>query len=205
MPCPGQFHFPTVLIISITFDLSLTQMLVFLYVYVMLNILLTMLVKVKVAFEDIPVFRVRRPACHDSSMYIFVLVLFIEDVAMFQVYVVLNIFYQHIVKVYWVLSTTITLVFAMFILRLIRLLSSDSSCSICCSSCGVSVLTNMKSAKRRLVRNSPSLFMPLFSQFNLLNMLSSVAVNSLGEMVSPCLTPILTLIFLPIFVQMYCH
>ena len=31
--------------------------------------------------------------------------------------------------------------------------------------------------------NSPSIFSPLFSQFNLINMLSSVAVNSLGEMV----------------------
>ena len=94
-----------------------------------------------------------------------------------------------------VLSTTITFVFAMFILRPIRLLSSDSSCSICYSSCGVSVHRNMSSAKRRLVRNSPSIFTPLFSQFNLLNMLSNVAVNSLGEMVSPCLTPLLILIF----------
>ena len=42
----------------------------------------------------------------------------------------------------------------------------------------------MSSAKRRLERNSPSIFTPLFSQFNLLNMLSNVAVNSLGEMVS---------------------
>ena len=75
----------------------------------------------------------------------------------------------------------------MFILRPIRLLSSDSSCSICCSSCSVSVHRNMSSAKRRLERNSPSIFTPLFSQFNLLNMLSNVAVNSLGEMVSPCL------------------
>ena len=94
-----------------------------------------------------------------------------------------------------VLSTTITFVFAMFILRPIRLLSSDSYCSICCSSCGVSVHRNMSSAKRRLERNSPSIFTPLFSQFNLLNMLSNVAVNSLGEMVSPCLTPLLILIF----------
>ena len=53
----------------------------------------------------------------------------------------------------------------------------------------------MSSAKRRLERNSPSIFTPLFSQFNLLNMLSNVAVNSLGEMVSPCLTPLLILIF----------
>ena len=30
----------------------------------------------KVAFEDIPVFGVCRPACHDSSLYLFVLVLF---------------------------------------------------------------------------------------------------------------------------------
>ena len=63
------------------------------------------------------------------------------------------------------------------------------------SSCGVSVHRNMSSAKRRLERNSPSIFTPLFSQFNLLNMLSNVAVNSLGEMVSPCLTPLLILIF----------
>ena len=83
----------------------------------------------------------------------------------------------------------------MFILKPICLLSSDSSCSICCSSCGVSVHRNMSSAKRRLERNSPSIFTPLFSQFNLLNMLSNVAMNSLGEMVSPCLTPLLILIF----------
>ena len=59
----------------------------------------------------------------------------------------------------------------------------------------------MSSAKWRLVRNSPPIFTPLFSQFNFLNMLSNVAVNSLGEMVSPilggpCLTPLLMLIFL---------
>ena len=94
------------------------------------------------------------------------------------------------------LSTTITVVFAMFILRPIIPLSSYSSCSICYSSCGVSVHRNMSSAKRRLKRHSPSIFTPLFSQFNLLNMLSNVAVNSLGEMVSPCLTPVLILIFL---------
>ena len=32
----------------------------------------------KVAFEDIPVFGVCRPACHDSSLHLFVLVLFLE-------------------------------------------------------------------------------------------------------------------------------
>ena len=46
---------------------------------------------------------------------------------------------------------------------------------------------NMSSAKRILGRNSPSIFTPLFSQFNLLNKISSVAVNSLVEMVSPVL------------------
>ena len=73
------------------------------------------------------------------------------------------------------LSTTINFVFSMFILRPIRLLSSDSSCSICCSSCGISVhMNNMSSAKRRLERNFPSIFTPLFSQFKLLNRLSNV-------------------------------
>ena len=55
----------------------------------------------KVAFEDIPVFGVCHPACHDSSLYLFVLVLFLEAVALSQIYVAVNIFYQHIVTVYW--------------------------------------------------------------------------------------------------------
>ena len=197
-------------------------MLVLLSLYVMLSILLSILVCAaaslfcaclvsvqvsapyvhlslqadgKVACEDIPVFGVCRPACHDSSLYLFVLVLFLEAVVLSQLHVAWDIFYQHIVHVYRGGSTTITFVFVMFILRPICLLSSDSSCSICCSSCGVSVHRNMSSAKRRLERNSPSIFTPLFSQFNLLNMLSNVAVNSLGEMVSPYLTPLLILIF----------
>ena len=41
----------------------------------------------KVAFEDIPVFGVCRPACHDSSLYLFVLVLFLEAVELSQVHV----------------------------------------------------------------------------------------------------------------------
>ena len=116
------------------------------------------------------------PGGNDSSLYLFVRVLFLEAFI-------------------GVLSTTITFVFVMFILRPICLLSSDSSCSICCSYCGVSVHRNMSSAKRKLERNSPSIFTPLFSQFNIINMLSNVAVNTLGEMVSPCLTPLLILIF----------
>ena len=55
----------------------------------------------KVAFEDIPVFGICRPACHDSSLYLFVLVLFLEAVVLSQVHVALDIFYQHIVHVYW--------------------------------------------------------------------------------------------------------
>ena len=41
----------------------------------------------KVAFEDIPVFGVCRPACHDSSLYLFILVLFLEAVVLSQVHV----------------------------------------------------------------------------------------------------------------------
>ena len=54
----------------------------------------------KVAFEGIPVFGVCRPACHDSSLYLFVLVLFLEAVVLSQVHVAWDIFYQHIVHVY---------------------------------------------------------------------------------------------------------
>ena len=56
-----------------------------------------------VTFEDIPVFGVCRPACLDYSLYllVFVLVLFLGVVALSQVYVAFNIFYRHIVNVYW--------------------------------------------------------------------------------------------------------
>ena len=106
----------------------------------------------KVAFEDIPVFGVCRPACHDSSLYLFVLVLFLEAIVLSQVHVSLDIFYQHIIHVYRgvVYNHHICLC---DVHRRIRLLSSDSSCSICCSSCGVSVHMNMSSAKRILERN----------------------------------------------------
>ena len=55
----------------------------------------------KVAFEDVHVFGVCRPACHDSSLDIFVLVLFLDAVVLSQLHVALDIFYQHIVHVYW--------------------------------------------------------------------------------------------------------
>ena len=54
----------------------------------------------KVAFEDIPVFGVCRPACHDSSLYVLVLVLFREAVMFSHVHVAWDILYQHIVHVY---------------------------------------------------------------------------------------------------------
>ena len=113
-------HGLQVLIISMTFVLSLTQMLVFLSLYVMLSILLSILVCAaaslfcaclvsvqvstpchswqhtgcvhlsvqadgKAAFEDVPVFGVCRPACHDTPLYIFDLVHFLEAVVLSQV------------------------------------------------------------------------------------------------------------------------
>ena len=44
MPCPGPFHFSHSVDYMMTCVLSLTQMLVFLYLYVMLSILLSILV-----------------------------------------------------------------------------------------------------------------------------------------------------------------
>ena len=40
----------------------------------------------KVAFEEIPVFGLCRPACHDSSLYLFILVLFLDGVVLPQVF-----------------------------------------------------------------------------------------------------------------------
>ena len=40
----------------------------------------------KVAFEEIPEFGVCRPACHDPSLYLFVLVIYHGDVALIQAY-----------------------------------------------------------------------------------------------------------------------
>ena len=70
----------------------------------------------KVAFEDIPVFGVCHPACHDSSLYLFVLVIFLEAVVLSQVHVAWDIFYSTLFTFIGVLSTTITFVFVMFIL-----------------------------------------------------------------------------------------
>ena len=53
----------------------------------------------KVAFEDIPVFGICRPACHESSLYLFVLVLFLEAAVLSQVHVTFDILFRHIVHV----------------------------------------------------------------------------------------------------------
>ena len=71
----------------------------------------------KVDFEDIPVFVVSRSACHDSSLYLFVLVLFLEAVALSQVYVYPSTFSisRALLTFIGVLSKTITLVFVSYI------------------------------------------------------------------------------------------
>ena len=139
----------------------------------------------------IPVIGVCRPACHDSSLYLFALIYFLETVVLSEVHVALNIFYQHIVHFIGVLSTTTTFVFATH---------AFAYCRQVVLVCSVSVHTIMSSTKRRLESNYPSIFTPLFSQFNLLDMLSNVAVNSFGEMVSHSLTLLLILIC-----SLYCH
>ena len=80
----------------------------------------------KVAFEDIPVFGVCRPACHDSALYLFVLVIFLEAVVLSQVHVALDFSISTLFTFIGVLSKTTTVVFAMFIVR------RCGSCSLSC-------------------------------------------------------------------------
>ena len=51
-------------------------------------------------FEEIPVIDVCCPACHDSLLYLVVLVLFLEALILSQVYAAFKIVYQHIAHVY---------------------------------------------------------------------------------------------------------
>jgi len=76
--------------------------------------------------------------------------------------------------------------------------SSANSCSICRSSCGVLAHMSMSSAKWRWLRYSRFIFTPLVSQVSHQNMFLSAAINNLGNMVSPCHTPLLLLILLSI-------
>ena len=72
-------------------------------------------------------------------------------------------------------------------------LSPSNSCSVCCSSCGVLVHMSRSRAKNTWLRYSPSIFKPLGYQVSHRNMLLSTAVNSLGDMVFHCRTPLLML------------
>ena len=84
----------------------------------------------KVAFEEIPQFGVCRPACHDSSLYLFVLVICNEAVALIQAYSAFNIFYMHLVNVDWGVAYNhhICLVFVMFIFTTIWQLQQRGGC-----------------------------------------------------------------------------
>ena len=83
-----------------------------------------------VAFEDIPVFGVFRLACHDSSLHLFVLIIFLEAVVLSQIHIALNIFYQHIIHVYRGVVYNHHLCLCDVHLKPIRLLSSDSSLTL---------------------------------------------------------------------------
>ena len=72
--------------------------------------------------EDIPVCGIyaAQPATN-LSLYLFVVVDFLDAVVVSQVYVAFNIFYQNMVHVDGVLSTSISFIFVMFIFRPIDL------------------------------------------------------------------------------------
>ena len=64
-----------------------------------------------VSFDDITVF-----AFHDSSLYLFVMIIFLDAVALSQVSFTFNVFYQHKLFTFiGVLSVAVSFVFAMFI------------------------------------------------------------------------------------------
>ena len=90
----------------------------------------------------------------------------------------------------------ITLVFPRCILRPTGLLMSWKSWSISCSFEVELAMRTISSAKIRWDKYSPSILTPLFSQLILLMMAyCRHDVNSLGEMLSPCLAPLLSMIF----------
>ena len=95
-----------------------------------------------------------------------------------------------------------TLVFPRCILRPTGLLVSWMSCIIFCSSEVDLAISTMSSAKMRWDRYSPSILIPLSFQL-ILPMIASCRhdVKSLGEMLSPCHTPLCSLKFLTICVD----
>ena len=86
----------------------------------------------------------------------------------------------------------INFVFFMFIFRPTLLLSVLRSLSISSSLWPSSAIRMMSSANRRWFNLLPSMFIPLLSQLILRNIASSAALKSLGEIESPCRTPLLT-------------
>ena len=80
----------------------------------------------------------------------------------------------------------ITFVFDLFIFRPWLSVSSANSCSICCSSCGVLAHMSMSSAKQRWLSSSLSIVKNLVSRVSRRNMHSSAVGDSLGVMVFPC-------------------
>ena len=151
-----------------------------------------------VTLEDVAVLGECCPSGHDSSLNLLVLVFISGAISLSQVDVAFNVRFSIWVLLIYIDVTfsIITFVFDLFIFRPCLSLSSANSCSICCSSCGVLAHMSMSSVKRRWLRYSPSIFKPLVSQVSRQNMLSSAAVNNLGDMVSPCRTPLLMLILL---------
>ena len=87
------------------------------------------------------------------------------------------------------LSLNIISVFVLFLSRPIFILSQFKSVCIYCKSSAFYVVVDISSANHRLFRFSPSMFIPFSSQSILRNMFSRAAANSLGDIVSPCLTP----------------
>ena len=85
----------------------------------------------------------------------------------------------------------ITFVLFMFIFRSTLLLSVLRLLSIFSSLWPSSALRMLSSANRRWFNLSPSMFIPLLSQLILREISSSAALKSLGDIVSPCRTPLL--------------
>ena len=105
-------------------------------------------------------------------------VLFLKPVGLSQVYVAFNILNQHIGRIYLNVCLQPSLL-------TLRCLYSDLfgyfHRIVLVAYVVVPVHKNISAAKQCLLGNSPSIFTPLFSQFNFLTMHSSVAVNSLDR------------------------
>ena len=155
------------------FRRALTHMLVLLSSYVMLSILLSILVcaaeslfyvcthiyigRWPCCFRRDPVFGVCRPACHDSSLNFFFLVLFLDLLVLPEDYVAFAVLYQHIVHAdLGVVDNHHLSSFFDVHLQTVSAPSSGSFCITCCNYSGVPVHRHMSSTKGRLLRNYTS-------------------------------------------------